>query len=93
MLTAIHHASFEKLQHQESQQSFREKSFAQKKFFRKGMIGEWEQTLNPFQIKKIIEHHQEIMFEYGYIDEQNQPIRYHTKHLSHGTANSDCSKY
>jgi hypothetical protein len=77
ILKAIDHASFEKLQHQESQQSFREKSFVQKKFFRKGMIGEWEQTLNAFQINKIIKHHREVMFEYGYIDEYNQPTRYH----------------
>ena len=76
ILTAIHHASFEKLQHQESEQSFREKPFVQNKFFRKGIIGDWEQTLNPFQIKKIIEHHKEVMFEYGYIDEHNKPIRF-----------------
>jgi hypothetical protein len=76
ILTAIHHARFEKLQHQESQQDFREKLFVQKKFFRKGIIGDWEQTLNPCQIEKIIEHHKDVMFEYGYIDEHNQPIRY-----------------
>ena len=79
ILTAINHARFETLQDQESQQSFKEKSFAQKIFFRKGIMGDWEKTLNPFQIKKIIEHHKEVMFEYGYIDEQNQPIRFHTE--------------
>ena len=79
IVTAIHHARFEKLQHQESQQSFREKLVVQKSFFRKGIMGDWEETLNPFQIEKIIEHHQSVMFEYGYIDEHNQPMRYHTK--------------
>lgn len=76
ILTAINHARFEKLQHQESQHSFREKSWVQKKFFRKGMIGEWEQTLNPFQINKIIEHHKDVMFAHGYIDEHQKPIRF-----------------
>lgn len=73
--TAIHHARFEKLQHQESQQGFREKSFVQKQFFRKGKIGDWEKTLKPFQIKKMIEHHQEVMFLHGYLDEHQNPIR------------------
>ena len=74
ILTAIDHARFEKLQDQESQNSFRERSFVQKNFFRKGMIGEWEQTLNPSQIKKIITHHSEEMFLHGYIDEHQKPI-------------------
>ena len=78
LLAAINHARFEKLQHQESQQCFREKSSVQKTFFRKGIIGEWEQTLNPFQIKKIIEHHIEVMFAHGYLDEHQNPIRFQT---------------
>jgi hypothetical protein len=79
IITAINHACFEKLQYQESQQSFIERSLTQKTFFRKGRMGDWEQTLHPSQIEKIIEHHQEVMFAYGYIDEQQNPIRYHTK--------------
>ena len=79
ILMAIEHARFEKLQHQELQQNFREKTFTQKTFFRKGIIGDWEQTLNPLQIKKIIDHHQEEMFTYGYINEHLKPIRLHTK--------------
>jgi hypothetical protein len=78
ILTAINHARFEKLQHQEAQQGFKEKSVVQKKFFRKGVIGDWEQTLNEFQIKKIIEHHKEVMFKHGYIDEHQHPIRFST---------------
>ena len=76
ILSAIDNARFEKLQHQESQQGFREKSFEQINFFRKGMIGDWEQTLNQSQINKIIEHHQEVMFAHGYIDEHQNPIRF-----------------
>ena len=74
ILTAIDHARFEKLQDQELQYSFRESSFVQKNFFRKGMIGEWEQTLNSSQIKKIINHHSEEMFLHGYIDGHEKPI-------------------
>ena len=79
ILTAINQSRFETLQHQELQQGFREKSVVQKLFFRKGIIGDWEETLNPFQIKKIIEHHQDVMFAHGYIDEHQNPIRSHTK--------------
>ncbi|MCX7114329.1 MAG: sulfotransferase domain-containing protein [Gammaproteobacteria bacterium] len=75
LLTAINHARFENLQQLEAQQGFCEKSFAQKKFFRKGMIGDWEQTLNPLQIKKIIEHHKDLMVAHGYLDEHLTPIR------------------
>ena len=82
ILTAIHHARFEKLQHQESQQSFREKSSEQKKFFRKGLIGEWEQTLSPMQINKLIEHHKDVMFGHGYIDEDQKPLRFITPEKS-----------
>jgi len=78
ILTAINHARFEKLQHQESQQGFREKSFVQKQFFRKGMIGDWEKMLSLFQIRKMIMHHQEVMFQHGYIDEHQNPIRFPT---------------
>ena len=45
-------------------------------------MGDWEQTLNTLQIKKIIEHHKEVMFAYGYIDEQEKPIR--SKHPFRG---------
>lgn len=76
ILSAINHARFKKLQHQESQQGFREKSFKQINFFRKGIIGDWEQTLNQSQINKIIEHHQDVMFAHGYLDEHQNPIRF-----------------
>lgn len=76
ILTAINHSRFENLHQQELQHGFREKLFVQKHFFRKGMIGDWEQTLNQSQINKIIAHHQAVMFAHGYIDEHQKPIRY-----------------
>ena len=78
IVTAINHASFEKLQGQESQQGFREKTFGQTRFFRKGRIGEWEHTLKSSQINKIIEHHHEAMFLHGYLDAYQKPIRFDT---------------
>lgn len=74
ILTAIHHARFEQLQRQEAEQGFREQSSFQKKFFRKGIAGDWKNTLTSGQIKKIIKHHNEVMFNYGYIDEHENPI-------------------
>lgn len=79
ILKAIHHSHFDGLKHQESQHNFREKSFVQKKFFRKGIIGDWEQSLTPPQVGKIIEHHRQVMLAYGYLDEHHQPIRHHLK--------------
>ncbi len=73
--TAIDAARFEKLQQQESEQNFREKSVTQKKFFRKGIVGDWENTLNHFQIEKIIKHHGEFMFKHGYLDKQGKPMK------------------
>lgn len=73
--TAIHEARFEKLQQQELEQNFREKFVTQKKFFRKGIVGDWENTLNRLQIEKIIHCHDEVMFKHGYLDKQGKPVK------------------
>ena len=79
---ALEHTHIEKLQHQEQQFGFEEKSYVQQsQFFRKGIVGDWENTLDDEQVERIISDHGVMMRAYGYLDEHNQPIRYHTKHV------------
>lgn len=73
---AIALSQFEKLQKMEQQFGFSERSAAQPGlFFRKGIMGDWENTLTQSQIKRIIHDHGEMMQFYGYLDHQYRPIR------------------
>lgn len=74
LLQALENAHIDKLQQQEQQFGFVEKSARQQgAFFRKGKVGDWENTLSKAQIKRIIRDHGETMYEYGYLDENLQP--------------------
>lgn len=77
LVSALGHTHIEKLQRQEQQYGFEEKSFVQQtQFFRKGIVGDWETTLTDKQIEQIISDHGEMMCKYGYLDKHNNPIRY-----------------
>lgn len=71
---AIDAASFDKLQRFEQQYGFKEKPNIEGQFFRKGVVGDWKNTLNDAQVQQIIQDHAEVMTTYGYLDENNQPI-------------------
>lgn len=71
---AIDDASFDKLQRYEQQFGFREKPAIEGHFFRKGIVGDWQNTLSEAQIQRIIDDHAEMMRAYGYLDENDQPI-------------------
>lgn len=73
---AIDNASFKKLQKHEMDVGFKEKSRVSNQFFRKGIAGDWEATLNEQQVQTIISNHAEVMFQHGYLDQDYQPIRY-----------------
>jgi hypothetical protein len=80
ILNALDNTHIEKLQHQEQQFGFEEKSYVQQsQFFRKGIVGDWENTLNDAQVERIISDHGTMMRAYGYLDKHNQPVRYHSK--------------
>ena len=66
---AIDAASFEKLQQHEKNVGFKEKLSPESAFFRKGIVGDWKETLNERQIQKIIQDHGDVMRQYGYLDE------------------------
>ena len=71
---ALDNASIDNLQRQEAQYGFNEKPARVGHFFRKGIVGDWQQTLTPIQINRIINDHGEMMQQYGYLDAHQQPV-------------------
>jgi len=71
---AITNAEFDKLQQQEAAIGFKEKPSNMVRFFRKGMVGDWQTTLTESQVARIIDDHAETMQYFGYLDERRQPI-------------------
>jgi len=69
---ALDHTQLKNLQQQEKKSGFRESSFVQtRQFFRKGIVGDWKNTLSKLQIKRIIKDHGELMEVYGYLDKKD----------------------
>lgn len=64
---ALNDASIERLQHLEQTCGFSEKPAKTKHFFRKGIVGDWKNTLTHRQIDQIIQDHAEVMRHYGYL--------------------------
>ena len=65
---AVDNASIEKLQQQEDELGFSEKPAKVHRFFRKGMVDDWRNTLTPAQINQVIRDHGDMMQRYGYLD-------------------------
>lgn len=64
---AIDEASFAKLQQYETQFGFKEKPTPEGQFFRKGIVGDWENTLTKGQVQKIVQDHGVTMDHYRYL--------------------------
>ncbi len=71
---ALEQSRIEKLQAQETEHGFREKPSDMARFFRKGVVGDWQNTLTETQISRIIEDHREVMENFHYIDANGIPI-------------------
>ena len=71
--TALEHCKIENLQAQESLSPFKEKPAQTGKFFRKGIVGDWQNTLSTTQVEKIINNHRNVMQRFGYLDNLGQP--------------------
>jgi hypothetical protein len=69
---ALELCSFSRLQKQEEEKGFSERSARSPSFFRKGMVGDWQNVLTREQVEKIIERHGEGMRRYGYLDGKNK---------------------
>lgn len=64
--TAIHRASFRRLQEQEAAHGFREKPDRAKQFFREGRAGQWRDQLSRSQARKIMQAHRDQMAKFNY---------------------------
>jgi len=71
---ALDKCAFEKLQAQEQEKGFCEKSPKHEAFFRKGKVGDWQETLSPEQIDRIINDHHAVMQRFGYLDADGNPV-------------------
>lgn len=65
--TAINATQFSKLKEQESEKGFHEKNAASKEFFRQGKSGNWKNELTEAQANAIIEKHEAVMKQFGYL--------------------------
>jgi hypothetical protein len=70
---AIRHANFDTLQAQEQAIPFKERPPQVTRFFRKGVVGDWQKQLSATQIQRIIEHHQPVMRRFHYLDAAGNP--------------------
>jgi aryl sulfotransferase len=72
--SALASCDMERLQAQESEKSFKEKSSRAEKFFRKGIVGDWQNTLTDEQVQRVVDTQAEMMHRFGYLDDASQPV-------------------
>ena len=66
---SVQACEFNKLQNQEKEHDFIERSGHQERFFRAGKAGGWRDVLTPSQAKQIEEDHEDVMKVLGYLKE------------------------
>lgn len=69
---AIEQCKIENLQQQEKQNPFKERPAKAKTFFRKGIVGDWQNKLSAEQVQAVIQAHRPLMEELGYLDRPSQ---------------------
>jgi aryl sulfotransferase len=74
ILRALDHCKMETLQKQEKEKGFKERMPKAASFFRKGIAGDWVETLTPGQVDTIIRDHGQVMARLGYLDAAGRPL-------------------
>ena len=70
---ALKFSDIKEMQKQEAEKGFREKPANAASFFRKGIIGSWKTELPAEFVSSICKNHKEIMTQFGYLDEFENP--------------------
>ena len=70
---SINECRFENLQTFEKKGAFNEKPAQSESFFRKGVAGDWVNTLSDTQIKRIVSEHKEMMLRFSYLNSTGNP--------------------
>lgn len=65
---------FEELRRQECADGFKERPSKAERFFRKGHVGAWKTEMLPEQAERLIENHQEVMRQFGYLDAEGKIV-------------------
>lgn len=71
---AISFSRFENLSAQEESNGFRERPPTTERFFRKGQVGDWRNTLSEDQVQRVIDTHKRVMRRFGYVAPDCQPV-------------------
>jgi hypothetical protein len=72
---AIKFTSFEEMAKQEQRDSFNEaRPDGAARFFRKGQTGQWRESLNDEQVRRMVDAHRETMQRFGYLDKSGEPV-------------------
>jgi hypothetical protein len=65
--SALDYSDIKRLQALEQQHGFKEKPQKAASFFRKGIVGDWKNSLTQNQVNQVIEDHHEVMTVYNYL--------------------------
>ena len=64
--SAVRHSELDVLQGQEAARGFREATPGQARFFRSGLVGEWQNVMTPAQVRRIEQSFLPLMTRFGY---------------------------
>lgn len=70
---ALQFSDFNVVRSQEAENKFRERPPNTERFFRKGIAGDWQETLTTQQIDRVINDHAEVMQRFGYLGDDGNP--------------------